>query len=155
MSWQDFADAAQQVVSRPMDWVRNLQSIPHRASDIADAAYPDSARDSSRRNAYRHSLGTGMMTQHLGGNALSAGLAKMAGWGWEAPTLLNPNSTPAQLTDTRHDLNANAIGSQVAQMTRDQPSLEAALRSFADQAVVRTPPGAFERGSGYLTRSVR
>lgn len=151
MNWQDFTN----LVSRAGTKVQEFRDIPNRASDIAEMAYPDSARDASTKNAYRHALGTGMMTQALGGSGLAAGVAKMAGWGWELPTLLNPRATEAQRIDSRHDLNANAIGSQMGKLTSNQSELEMALRGFADRSVVREPPGAFQRGTGYLTRSVR
>lgn len=151
MDWNGFTN----LLSSAQNKVQEFRDIPNRASDIADVAFPDSARDSSMKNAYRHSLGTGMLTQALGGGAISAGLAKMAGWGWELPTLLDPRSTDAQRLDSRHDLNANAIGSVMAQRTRNQAELEAALKSFSESSALRAPPGAFERSPGYLTRSVR
>lgn len=151
MDWSSFSN----LVSQARGKYNEITEIPNRASDLADVAYPSSARDASMKNAYRHALGTGMMTHALGGGRLAGVAAKMAGWGWELPTMLSPGSTPAQLEDSRHDLNANAIGALLATRTGSQSELEAALRSYADRSVVREAPGAFSRSPGYLTRSVR
>ena len=151
MDWKAFT----QLIPRAKAQLQELTNIPNRASDIADEAYPDSARDASTKNAYRHALGTGMLTQALGGGTLGAVAAKMAGWGWEAPTLLDPRSTPEQREDSRHDLNANAIGAAMAMQARNQADLETALRSYADVARVGQAPGAFARSPGQMTRTLR
>ena len=59
-------------------WNR-LSTFTERADGIAEKAFPDSARDASTKNAFRHALGTGMLTQELGGGPIAATLAKMAG----------------------------------------------------------------------------
>lgn len=137
------------------NWVQELTDIPSQADEVAERLYPDSARDASTKNAFRHALGTGMMTQKLGGGPVAATAAKMAGWGWELPTLLDPRSTDAQRLDSRHDLNANAIGAITAQRAASPAELEMALRRYADQAVVAQPPKLFEPHAGQMTRSVR
>lgn len=153
MDWKSFTDLMSAVPNKLVE----LREIPNRASDIADRAYPDSARDASTKNAYRHALGTGMWTQALGGGSIAAGLAKMAGYGWEGFSMLDPENrnSPAWREDMRHDLNANAIGSQVGTMTSNQQDLERVLRGFADRSVVRPAPAVLDRHPGYLTRAVR
>lgn len=155
MSWEAFTQALGNAKDTARNWVRDLKAIPDRASDIADEAFPNSARDLSMKNAYRHALGTGMMTHHLGGGILGGALAKMAGWGWEAPTLIDPRSTTAEVIDSKHDLNANAIGASVAQWARNQKDLEAVLKGYAERSFVTSPPGVLSESPGWMTRAVR
>jgi hypothetical protein len=127
--------------------------LPEEADRIAEQAFPGSARDASTKNAFRHALGTGMLAQELGGGKLGAAAAKLAGWGWELPTMLDPRSTAAQREDMRHDLNANAIGASVAQQTGSRAELVEALRRMALQSVPTNAPAAFAPSRGFLTRS--
>lgn len=60
---QAFSRLAQPVADK---WNR-LTSFTQRADNSAEQAYPDSARDASTKNAFRHALGTGILTQELGG----------------------------------------------------------------------------------------
>lgn len=155
MSWDAFVNAVKGAKQGASQWYKDFQSIPDRANDVAERTYPDSARDASTKNAFRHALGTGMLTQHLGGGPIAATAAKAIGWGWEVPTLMNPMAPVVKQADSLHDLNANAIGARVAQQAKDQASLEAALRSYADRSIVSAPPNGFAPTPGWMTRSVR
>lgn len=128
-------------------------STSGQASDIAEQQFPDSARDSSTKNAFRHALGTGMVAQGLGGGALGAALAKGIGYSWEGWGLYDQGTGPAHVLDTKHDLNANAIGADVSQKTNNQQEMITALRNLALQSVPVKPPGFFEPSPGYLTRT--
>ncbi len=135
-------------------WDR-LKSFANRADDIAEQNFPDSARDASQKNAFRHALGTGILTQELGGGPLAATTAKMAGWGWEGMDLGKIIDNPQHRMDTRHDLNANNIGASVATQVKNEAELVARLKQLANSSVVATPPGFFESGKPYMTRTVK
>ena len=138
--------------------LQSFTQIPERADAIAEQTFGlNSARDSSTKNAFRHALGTGMLTQAMGGGPISAALAKAVGYGWESLALADKTkvSDPAHWLDTRHDLNANAIGAKIAMQTRNQQELEAALKQMALQAAPVQPPGYFQASPGYLTRTER
>ncbi len=135
-------------------WDR-LKSFANRADDIAEQNFPGSARDASQKNAFRHALGTGILTQELGGGPLAATTAKMAGWGWEGMDLGKIIDNPQHRMDTRHDLNANNIGASVATQVKNEAELVARLKQLANSSVVATPPGFFESGKPYMTRTVK
>lgn len=162
--WKDVGNNA-----RPSNLYAQLQKfgdIAHQADSIAEQEFPNSARDSSTKNAFRHALGTGLIAQHLGASngglqgVAAATLAKVAGYGWElmgADKYMGSMQDPqpnAYRTDTKHDLNANSIGASMA-MGTDQAGLIDALRTMAKQSVVAKPPGIFESSPGYLTRTVQ
>ena len=139
----------------PQDAMAALQrygNLPAQASYIADKEFPDSARDSSTKNAFRHALGTGMLAQELGGGPVGAGLAKGVGYLWEGLGISNLGD-PKYRQDTLHDLNANALGARTAMSTSNQEDLISALRRMAVQAVHSQPPGVFSRSSGYMTKT--
>ena len=133
----------------------NLKTFANRADYIAEREFPNSARDASTKNAFRHALGTGMLTQELGGGPMAATLAKMAGWGWEGLGARQLMGSAAHRLDTRHDLNANNIGASVAMNSKNEAELVARLKQLASVARVEQPPGFFERGRPYLSRTVK
>ena len=135
-------------------WNR-LTTFTQRADGIAENAFPDSARDASTKNAFRHALGTGMLTQELGGGPMAAAMAKMAGWGWEGLGARQLINSSQHRLDTRHDLNANNIGASVAMNSKNEAELVARLKQLASVAAVEQPPGFFERGVPRLTRLVK
>ena len=135
-------------------WNR-LTTFANRADDIAEREFPNSARDASDKNAFRHALGTGMLTQELGGSPMAAAMAKMAGWGWEGLGARQLINSPEHRLDTRHDLNANNIGASVAMNSKNEAELVAQLKQLASVARVEQPPGFFERGRPYLSRTVQ
>lgn len=138
------------------DSLKNFGSIPERADGIAEQAYPGFARDASTKNAFRHALGTGMMTQALGGGQIGGALAKGAGYLWEGLGAKDfIDNRPGYRADTLHDLNANAIGATAGQQTTNQQELINALRGMAATAPQQPAPGFFAPSSGYLTRSVK
>lgn len=139
-----------------------LQNIPQQADDIAEKTFPESARDSSVKNAFRHSLGTGLLAQEMGANSdslfmrlLALQLAKGAGYAWEALGTPQYVKSEAYRTDTKHDLNANAVGANMATMSPDQAALISALKRMAIEAPLSQPPGLFQSSPGYLTRTER
>ena len=135
-------------------WDR-LSTFTGKADNIAEQAFPDSARDASQKNAFRHALGTGMLTQELGGGPVAATLAKMAGWGWEGMGASQLADSANHRLDTRHDLNANNIGASVAMQSKNEAELVARLKQMASVARSEEPPGFFAQGRPYLTRTVR
>jgi hypothetical protein len=147
-----------------LGWAKHLLSLPKQADDAAEAQFPDSARDSSVKNAYRHALGTGLLAQELGANeggvrgAVAQGLAKAAGYGWEA---IGYATAPAQAkdkaynTDTRHDLNANAVGAKQAGLSATREELARRLKAMALQSPPVEAPGFFATSPGYLSRTAR
>jgi hypothetical protein len=149
--WDSLAKAGRNIKKEYNDFV----NIPDRASSIAENRFPDSARDSSMKNAFRHSLGTGMITNKLGGGVLGATAAKLAGYGWESLGAAENIRNPEQWKDTKHDLNANAIGASVATQIGNQQQLEDMLEAMARRSSVREPLGAFEPSHGQMTRSRR
>lgn len=142
-------------------WVKYLTSIPEQADASAELTFPGSARDSSVKNAYRHSLGTGLLAQNLGAGEgglrglVAPLLAKLAGYGWEAAGLVRNVQDPTYRKDTYHDLNANAIGAQQAGQTRSSDELASVLKAMALQSVPTNAPGPLTTGPGYLTRTER
>lgn len=135
-------------------WDR-LSTFTGKVDNIAEQAFPDSARDASQKNAFRHALGTGMLTQELGGGPVAATLAKMAGWGWEGMGASQLADSANHRLDTRHDLNANNIGASVAMQSKNEAELVARLKQMASVARSEEPPGFFAQGRPYLTRTVR
>lgn len=145
------------MLGRLQEWGRQLQDIPGQADAITNQVFQpgSTARDNSTGNAFRHALGTGMLAQHLGGGPLAAVAAKAMGYGWELMGMRNWGNQAGR-TDTLHDLNANAIGAQMAQRTANTQELTAALKKMAlESAVMRGGPSAFLPSPGYLTRSER
>lgn len=133
----------------------NLKTFANRADNIAEREFPNSARDASQKNAFRHALGTGILTQELGGGPIAATMAKMAGWGWEGMGASQLADSAAHRLDSRHDLNANNIGASVATQVKNKAELIARLKQLASNSVVSEPPGFFEPGKPYMTRTVR
>jgi hypothetical protein len=142
-------------------WFKYLLSLPKQADDSAEQEFPESVRDSSVKNAYRHALGLGMLAQELGANQgglrgkAAQGLAKAAGYGWEGLGLKDFIANPDQRTDTLHDLNANAIGIREAAAAGNREELAARLKALALQAPLSRPPGLFQASPGFLTRTER
>ena len=144
-----------QLLQPAADKWNRLKTFTGRADNIAEQAFPDSARDASQKNAFRHALGTGMLTQELGGGPIAATMAKMAGWGWEGLGASQLMDNPQHRLDTRHDLNANNLGASVAMQSKNEAELVARLKAMAASSVVQQPPGFFEQGKPYMTRTVR
>lgn len=151
--WKDMGSNASGLV----DNLRSYGQLPSQASDIAEQEFPDSARDSSTKNAFRHALGTGMLAQRMGGGLLGQNVAKAVGYGWEGWGLLDGDNrkNPQHREDTLHDLNANAIGAATARKTNNQAELVQALKRLALESVPAQPPGAFAPSPGYMTRSAQ
>lgn len=149
--WKDMGNNA---LSLP-DKLKSYGAIPERADNIAEQMFPGSARDSSTKNAFRHALGTGMLTQELGGGPVAAGMAKGAGYLWEGLGAMKFIDDPKYRQDTLHDLNANALGARTAMSTANQEELVKALQGMALRSVPTSAPGVFERSPGYMTRTVQ
>jgi hypothetical protein len=132
--------------------LKHFGSIPSQADGIAEQAFPGSARDASTKNAFRHALGTGMMTQALGGGQMGGALAKGAGYLWEglgAKDLID--NRKGYREDALHDLNANAVGARVGQQTMNQQDLINTLRGLAATAPQQQAPGFFASIQGATT----
>lgn len=142
----------------PVDWVREFVRIPDEADATAEKHFPGDARDSSVKNAFRHALGTGRMAQMLGADSgipivknAAAGAAKVAGYVWEG--LGAGDRTEEQIKDSRHDLNANAIGAKSAKETKGRDELVSNLLEKAKSARREDPPSEFSKSPGYFTHS--
>lgn len=154
--WASVRDQVNAAPRNLQDALASYAAIPEQADAIAEQTFPGSARDASVKNAFRHALGTGMLTQRLGGGPVAAGVAKAIGYGWEGMGLLDGSvKRPAWREDSLHDLNANAIGARTAQGVQDLPGLVQALKAMALQSAPVAPPGVFEPSPGYLTRSAQ
>lgn len=142
----------------PVDWAREFVKIPDAADATAEKHFPDEARDSSTKNAFRHALGTGRMAQMLGADSdipivknAAAGAAKVAGYAWEALGAGDRNEE--QIRDSRHDLNANAIGAKTAKETKGREALVDSLLEKAKSTRLEEPPTEFAKSPGYFTRT--
>jgi len=151
----DFFDS---IKNLPESMSRKLEAITstgRRADAIAEREYPDSARDASTKNAFRHALGTGMLAKELGGGWFGSTAAKGAGYLWEGMGALDFLNSEDHRNDTRHDLNANALGAAIAIDNDTQERLVNRLKAMADRARTTEPPSVFETSRGYMTRSER
>jgi hypothetical protein len=154
--WNAYApEAAKVPVAAALDKFGRLSSFASRASDIAEREFPNSPRDSSDKNAFRHALGTGILTRELGGNQISGLAAKMAGYGWEAMDAKRLIKDPQHRTDTLHDLNANAIGANYAAYPQTEAELIARLKTVAQAAPMEQPPSLFSGKRNHMTRTER
>ena len=160
---------AQAYGSAVKDRMNHLQGFPARfmqapklADDIAEQRFPNYDRDGSTKNAFRHALGTGMVSQELadamGGSLpakhLGAALAKIAGYGWEAPTWTEAKDGKRTL-DSLHDLNANAVGASESIYANNRAELIRSLDALARASKQEFPPTVSQSSPGYLTRSTK
>ena len=142
-------------------WVQYMLSLPGQADAVAEANFPNSARDSSVKNGFRHALGTGLLAQNLGAGEgglrglLAGPLAKGAGYLWEAASGFDNLTKQGASTDSLHDLNANAIGATQAYNAKTPEELATLLRQKALASKQTQPPEFFDRSPGYLTHTVR
>ena len=139
----------------------------HRASKASQAMYPGQDWDNSQRNALRHSMWIGGMAQAMGAgpdNPIRTPLAQVAAKGlgvahegisnaydwWEGKA-----PTPAQSRDTRHDLNNNAIGAEMAGYTKDNDGLLRALSAMSANGRAGAPVGMLAMSDGRLSYDQR
>lgn len=161
MSLFKLAMGANQVKQTTDNTLDRIKNIPHNADEDAQKYFPDSARDASTMNAFRHALGTGRLAHELGaGNGglwggVAGSLAQGTGMIWEglgAPSYL---ASQKHRTDTDHDFRANSVGALVAQGTKNDEELVNALKLLANQSKVQRPPDWHGPMSYTLTRSVK
>ena len=138
-------------------WLQEVSASPGMADAEAERRFPDEARDSSVKNAYRHALGAGRLAQLLGSTSdnpivagAARGAAKIAGYGWEGLGFRDGTNNWNSL-DFRHDLNANAQGITQSSQAKDFRSLADQLDSFARGARKELPPAPTERARPYFT----
>lgn len=145
--------------------IEQLRSIPAQASNQAEQIIPGQAWNETQFNALRHSLGAAEVAQALGATqggirGTLAGLAtKGLGYGWES--LDGFGLMDGEARDTKHDLNNNAVGIQMAQQIGNQGGSPADQQAAVIQALTKAalasrlqdPPGFFQPSVGYLTRS--
>lgn len=134
------------------NWWNEIQSFTQQADAEAERRFPNQARDSSQKNAFRHALGAGRLAQLLGSNSgipivegAARGAAKLAGYGWEG--LGGRENWRSQ--DMRHDLNANAQGIRQSSQAAGFNELANTLASFA--ARKEAPPGVTDQARPYFT----
>lgn len=140
----------------PVEWARELKTVTQAADDTAENEFPNQARDRSVKNAFRHALGTGRLAQLLGADSgipvvkdVATGTAKAVGYVWESLDGINQKGD--KLNDTRHDLNANAIGADDAKNTKGRAELVNRLKQRAAIARRENPPEVSEQSPGYFT----
>jgi hypothetical protein len=138
--WNELGTAFQTAPKRFVSELQSFGRIPEEADRIAEQRFPNSARDNSAKNDFRHALGTGMLAQRLGGGFLGANLAKMAGYGWEALGAKEFIRDEKHRQDTLQDLKANAIGARFAQETDNQQELIRQLDSYVRTNRSRNSP---------------
>lgn len=153
--WRSLGTAFKEAPGKLVNELQAFGQIPGQADQIAEERFPNSARDSSTKNAFRHALGTGMVTQRLGGGPIAAAAAKMAGYGWEALGARELLRSEDHRIDTLHDLNANAIGADVATQTANQQEMIERLDQLARESKPTLPRNMFRASNGAFTRSVR
>jgi hypothetical protein len=159
--WRDIGTNAAGLPKQVSRNASRLVGIPGHASDVADNIFPESARDSSVKNAFRHSLGTGLLAQEFGADrgglqsVIAPLVAKNVGYFWEALDAPKYMRSPSHALDTKHDLNANAIGAMAATGAKDEASLVEILKRKALEAPISQPPGLLSLSPGYLTRTER
>ena len=90
-----------------------------------------------------------MPAKHLG-----AAPAKIAGYGWEAPTWGETKNGKRTL-DSLHDLNANAVGASESIYANNQAELIRSLDALARASKQEFPPTVWQSSPGYLTRTGR
>lgn len=71
-------------------WANEVRSVGSRADDEAERRFPGQERDESVKNAYRHALGTGRLSQLLGADSENPAVSAVgqaggqgAGYLWE------------------------------------------------------------------------
>ena len=159
---QAYGSAVKDRVNHLQDFPARFMNAPALADNIAEQRFPGYDRDGSTKNAFRHALGTGMISQELadamGGSIpakhLGAALAKIAGYGWEAPTWAG-SSGGKQALDSLHDLNANAVGASESIYANNQAELIRSLDAMARSSKQEFPPTVLQPSPGYLTRSTK
>ncbi len=159
--WKDMGRNLVNLPETASSTISKFGKIPHEADVIADRLFPNSARDASTKNAFRHALGTGLIAQEMGANkgGLQAEIAKNAakgmGYVWEMLGAPQYVSDPKYREDTKHDLTANAIGASASMNAANKEELIKALQTMAINSKVQRPVGVFQESPSYLTRTVR
>lgn len=132
-----------------------IEETGHEATALADENFPGQSWDFSQKNSFRHALGTGLLTKELGGGPVAKQMAKLIGYLWEARGFVPEEgmSLGERLTDTKQDLNANAIGADEATKAPDKEALIAALLKLAQESKISRAPGVLEPSPGYMTHT--
>lgn len=151
---QSFGSAVGQAPQNAKRAVDNFMAIPGRADNIAEEMFPDDARDSSRKNAFRHALGTGMVTQRLGNNWLSGKAAETLGLGWEFMGANRFIRDADHREDTFHDLLANRAGRITALDSETEAELIEKLANLANESQNRPAPRFWYGREAQMTHTV-
>ena len=138
--WNEMGTAFQTAPKRFVNELQSFGRIPEEADRIAEQHFPDSARDNSAKNDFRHALGTGMLTQRLGGGRIAANLAEMAGYGWEALGARKILTDAEHREDTLRDIRANSVAARIAREAETQEELIKRLAGYVRANPVRTNP---------------
>lgn len=135
----------------------------NRASKLSQGVFPEQDWELSQRNALRHSAWVGGMAQAMGAhpdNPIRTPLAQLAakglGYGHEMASALdgwieNRPRGAKEKRDTLHDLNNNAIGAEMAGMTRNNEDLYRALSAMAVNSRMGAPVSGFSLSDGRLS----
>ena len=151
---ENFQTKVSDAMSSSAAWWDDLRTFTGQADNEAEIRFPNQARDSSQKNAFRHALGAGRLAQLMGANSgipivegAARGAAKLAGYGWEG--LGGTENWGSD--DMRHDLNANAQGIAQASKTADLRTLADSLQSFAQGSRRELPPNVLDKAKPYFT----
>ncbi len=137
----------------------------NRASQFSQATFPGQDWDNSQRNALRHSLWIGGVAQAMGAgpdNPVLTPVAQVAAKGlgyiheglsnsWDAFKNAHQGDGGLHDQDTRHDLNANAVGAEMAGYAKTPEELQRVLANMAVTARQGAPVGMFQMSDGRLS----
>lgn len=143
--------------------IDHLMQPANRASAASKDVFPKQDWDNTQRNALRHSLWVGGMAKAMGAGPDSPVLTPLAqtaakGFGYLHEGISNTHdmftgqTRPiAHARDTRHDLNNNAVGAEMAGYARDDQELLRALSNMAVTARAGKPVGMDAMSDGRLS----
>ena len=166
--WASVGDNANRLLDDPMAQAtalkQTLMQPAYTASLLSKQQFPGQDWDLTQRNALRHATWVGGMARAMGAGPdapiltpIAQGLAKGAGYANEgisyAERILKgePLDDPAYVNDTLHDLNANAVGAQVAGQALTDVDFKKMLIAKAMGAQVRPPAGLLQPSDGQLS----
>lgn len=144
-----------QATDKAMEMLVNPYADP--AAKISQAQFPGQDWDNTQRNALRHALWIGGTARALGASPdnpvrtpIAQGLARILGYTNELPTL-GQLDNPAQIRDTLHDLNNNAVGLSVAGSAKTDEEFRRILIAKAMSARAGKPLEAIAPANGRLS----
>lgn len=128
-----------------------------RASEASGLQFKGQGWDNTQRNALRHSMWVGGVARALGASPdnpirtpLAQGIARGLGYANELPTLFKLGNS-AQVRDTLHDLNNNAVGLDAAGQAASAEAFRKILIAKAMTGRAGEPRGLTQFSDGALS----